>query len=362
MKNDGPVLVINAGSSSLKLGLFAQRGDDVVALWEANVEGSASGEALAEGTRRMVAEVHNPVGIVAHRIVHGGATLLEHRLIDADVTAALRESADFAPLHVPVALRLIDAAEHLFEGVPQVACFDTAFHRTLPELARRLPIPQRWHERGVRRYGFHGLSCESIVHRFGADLPGRTIVAHLGSGASVTALLDGKSVDTSMGLTPTGGIVMGTRTGDLDPGVLVYLMRQGLDVHAIEQLVDHESGLAGLADGEHDMRKLEADPRHALAIAVFTASVKKTIAAYAAVLGGVDLVVFTGGIGEHSAGVRRDVCSGLGWMGVQLDPARNEAHAHEIASGAVRVCVVPSEEDAQIARRAFEVIATATSS
>ena len=234
-------------------------------------------------------------------------------------------------------------------------------HRTLPEAAQRLPIPLSWHERGVRRYGFHGLSCESIVHHFGGKLPHRTIVAHLGSGASVTAMLDGRSVDTSMGMTPTGGVVMGTRTGDLDPGVLVYLMRQGLDAEAIEQLVDRESGLAGLADGEHDMRKLEADPRGALAIEVFTQSVKKTIAGYAAVLAGVDLVVFTGGIGEHSARVRSDVCADLAWMGVQLDAPRNAAHAPEISSGPVRVCVVPSQEDAQIARRAFALLTSPSS-
>lgn len=357
MKNDGPVLVINAGSSSLKLGLYARRDDDVAALWDATIEGSASAETLTQGTRQMHEQVKNVAPtIVAHRIVHGGPTLLAHCLIDAKVKDTLRAYAAFAPLHVPAALRLIAAAEQQYPGVPQVACFDTAFHRTLPEVARRLPIPLVWHERGVRRYGFHGLSYESICHHFGAQLPRRTIVAHLGSGASVVAILDGKSVDTSMGMTPTGGIVMGTRTGDLDPGVLVYLLRQGLDTNAIEQLVDHESGLYGLADGEHDVRKLEASRDGDLALAVFVASVRKMIGAYATVLGGVDLIVFTGGIGEHSVRVRREVCAGLAWMGVQLDEDRNAKGAQLLSTGAVQVRVVTSEEDAQLARRAFEVL------
>ena len=357
MKNDGPVLVINAGSSSLKLGLYERRSGDVGALWEATVEGAVSADALAQGTRQMREQVKNvEPTLVAHRVVHGGPTLLVHRLVDDEVKDTLRACAGFAPLHVPVALALVAAAEQAYPGLPQVACFDTAFHRTLPEVARRLPIPRKWHDEGVRRYGFHGLSYESIVHHFGAALPHRTIVAHLGSGASVAAILDGRSVDTSMGMTPTGGIVMGTRSGDLDPGVLVYLMRQGLDRDAIERLVDHESGLAGLADGEHDVRRLEASPAGTLALDVFVASVKKTIAAYAAVLGGVDLVVFTGGIGEHSARVRREVCAGLTWMGVALDEDCNTKNAALLSTGAVQVRVVRSEEDAQMARRAFEVV------
>lgn len=366
-----PVLVVNSGSSSLKLGLFAA-GED--GRETAVVEGSASGvgkeggwlvlkdgagkeihrealprgsmdEALGIGLRRL-GELGLPRPVaVGHRVVHGGPHLGEHQRITPEVLRTLEGAMHFAPLHIPASLALITETEKAFPGVPQYACFDTVFHNTMPECAKRLPLPGSYWEEGVRRYGFHGLSYESIVAQFGGAVPGRMVVAHLGSGCSVAAISGGKSVDTSMGLTPCGGVVMATRTGDLDPGVLLYLMRvKGMDAAALETMLNHECGLAGLAEGGGDMQALEkataaGDQGAATALEVFDRTVAKTVAGYASVLGGLDTLVFTGGIGEHSERTRRKVCAGLRFCGVEAD-----------GSGAVAVRVMPSEEELQIAR------------
>jgi acetate kinase len=318
-----PILVVNAGSSSLKLGLYSS---DARQLWDGSTEGIG-----ADDLERAVDEAEAKTGlrpaIVGHRVVHGGPSLVEHQRITPEVKSALRSCEQFAPLHVPIALRLIEAAEKLLPDAVQVACFDTVFHRTLPEVAWHLPLPDRWP--GVRRYGFHGLSYESIVAQLD-PVPARLVVAHLGSGASLCAIANGRSIDTTMGLTPTGGIPMATRTGDLDPGVLVYLMRQGLDADAIEKIVDHEGGLQALG-GEHDMKKLIASDSR-LAIDAFCTAVAKTIAGSATVLGGLDLVVFTGGIGEHAQRIRDEVCRRIAVL------------------GDVPTRVLPAEEDLQIAR------------
>jgi acetate kinase len=232
----------------------------------------------------------------------------------------------------------------IFGDAQHFACFDTAFHRTLPPRAAQLALPRRYAEAGVIRYGFHGLSYESLVRQLGADLPARAVFAHLGNGSSVCALRDGRSVDTSMGLTPTGGLPMGTRSGDLDPGVLLYLMRtEQLDTDKLETLLNRESGLAGLTQGESDMQALltrsaGGDPDASLAVDVFASAVRKYVGAYAALLGGIDLLVFAGGIGEHSAEVRRRICEGLAFLGLNAeDPA-----------GKVRT--LHTEEERQIAR------------
>jgi acetate kinase len=264
----------------------------------------------------------------------------------------------FAPLHIPMALQLIAEAEQAYPDVPQFACFDTAFHRTMPETASRFPLSRDLFDDGIRRYGFHGLSYESIVHQLGAKLPARTVMAHLGSGASLAAVKKGKSVDTSMGLTPTGGIPMATRTGDLDPGVLLYLRRaKGMDADALEKLLNHDAGLKALSGGTSDMRKLQeatakGDSAAELALEVFCLAIRKTIAAYAAVLGGIDLIIFAGGIGEHSVEVRKRVCEGLGFLGVKLDDGLNQADQQRISqdSSGIAVSIVPSQEDRQIAR------------
>ena len=284
---------------------------------------------------------------VAHRIVHGGPALREHCVINDEVLAQIEAAAPFAPLHTPAALALIRQAQQRYPGLPQVACFDTVFHAGMPDVARVLPLPMTLLAEGVQRYGFHGLSCESIVHALGVDLPARLVIAHLGNGASITAVARGRSVDTSMGLTPTGGLIMGTRSGDLDPGVLVYLVRERkLDAAALERLVDQESGLLGLSGVSSDMRRLhEAAPTHPaaqLAIDMFCRAVCKQIAAMTAVLGGADMIVLTGGIGENDHFVHDAVGAGLAWMG----------------AGTARcpVRVMASQEDEQLARHAWRLL------
>jgi acetate kinase len=245
----------------------------------------------------------------------------------------------------------------------QVACFDTAFHATLPEVAWRLPIPRELSDAGIRRYGFHGLSYEYIVATVGAETLGRAVVAHLGNGASLAAIVDGRSVATSMGLTPTGGIPMGTRTGDLDPGVLVHVAReQGYDAARLEALVDEESGLLGIG-GASDMRELlerreRGDDAAALAIDMFCARVAMEMGAYATVLGGLDTIVFTAGIGERAAAVRAEVCTRLAHLGIAIDDARNGEHFDVISSDAssVVVRVVPTDEDSMIARHTAALV------
>ncbi|HEV7510224.1 MAG TPA: propionate/acetate kinase, partial [Candidatus Acidoferrum sp.] len=231
-------------------------------------------------------------------------------------------------------------AQSIFPESMHFACFDDAFHRTIPEVASHLPLPQRYYDAGIRRYGFHGLSYESLVHHFGDQLPERAIFAHLGNGSSLCALRDGVSIDTTMGLTPTGGIPMGTRCGDLDPGVFLYVLRtEKLDAGQLENMLNYQSGLFALSSGESDVKTLEKsmrsnDPHAALALNVFALSVRKVIGAYAALLGGVDLLVFTGGIGQHSDHIRSLAVDGLEFLGLAAD----------------KIQIVPTEEETQIAR------------
>jgi acetate kinase len=380
---DESILVINTGSSSLKFGVYNPDHDGVRLVLEGLAEGighdggklelkdhlgrvlrsescviATQGDALDRAIQWLADIPKTYPSAIAHRVVHGGPRLTAHQRITPGVIQELKACVHFAPLHIPVALELIEGAERAYPKVPQFACFDTAFHSTIPEVASRFPIPPALFDEGIRRYGFHGLSYESIVHQLRANLPSRTVIAHLGSGASLAAVKDGQSVDTTMGLTPTGGIPMATRTGDLDPGVLLYLIRvKHMDVDALEQLLNHESGLEAISGGTSDMRKLEAaaDSGHRaanLAISIFCTAIRKEIAAYAAVLGGLDALIFTGGIGEHSARVRGSVCSGLDFLGVDIDAPANRSNRYEISSprSKVRVRVLPSQEDLQIAR------------
>ena len=256
-----------------------------------------------------------------------------------------------------------------------MACFDTCFHAGMPDVARVLPVDRELQLEGIQRYGFHGLSCESILHQIGAEMPGRIVIAHLGNGASVTAVRGGKSIDTSMGLTPTGGLLMGTRSGDLDPGLLLYLMRERqFDAAMCEELVNRRSGLLGVSGVSSDMRRLHEaaleDSDAGLAIHMFCQAVRKQIAAMISVLDGVDLLVFTGGIGENDGAVRAAICSGLSWIGISLDPARNlpvDMPPNTAIVGPIhnsvsrcRVQVLPSQEDAQIARHAWAMLAAVT--
>jgi acetate kinase len=295
---------------------------------------------------------------IGHRIVHGGPKLTTHQRITPEVLKTLEAAAHFAPLHVPAAIALIREMEKLYPAAPQFACFDTAFHTTMPEAAARLPLPKKYWDAGIRKYGFHGLSCESIVHKFGDSLPKHLIVAHLGNGASVTAIIDGKSVDTTMGLTPTGGIIMGTRPGDLDPGVLLYLLKNdGDDVDTLEKTLDKQSGLLGISGTASDMRKLhesagKGDADAELAIEMFARAAAKAIGGFAATMGKLDALIFTGGIGEHDADVRARICSGMEPFGIRLDEIENNKNATTISrsASATSIHVIETDEDTQIAR------------
>lgn len=360
------VLALNSGSSSLKYGLYRAEAAGIDTLLSGEVETHSTSIALEALVRikTILGESGMPQpAAIGHRVVHGGPALRQHCLIDPSVLAKLELAIAFAPLHTPSTLSVIRFAQEHFPGIPQVACFDTTFHAGLPDVARVLPIPKALQAEGIRRYGFHGLSIESIVHQLGSDLPRRVIVAHLGNGASVTAVESGKSIDTSMGLTPAGGVVMGTRSGDLDPGVLIYLMRQmNFDAAMVEAMVNRQSGTLGISGIDSDMRRLhqaastDADAR--LAIDMFCHSVRKQIASMIAVLDGVDLLVFTGGIGEHDANVREAICGGLSWIGIRLDDARNRSATNPINDPASRceVLVLTSQEDEQIARHTWALI------
>ena len=380
---DEAILIINSGSSSLKFGLYVERDGEEQPVLDGLADGigrdngklelkdargktlrsesvrfASEDEALSQAAR-WLAELSKlkPVA-VGHRVVHGGPRLLAHQLITPEVLAELQNCLHFAPLHIPTALRLITASEKAYPQLPQFACFDTAFHTTIPEVGSRFALPRPLFEEGIHRYGFHGLSYESIVFQLGAEMPGRTVIAHLGNGASLAAVKDGRSVDTSMGLTPTGGIAMATRSGDLDPGVLLYLLRvKKMNADSLEHLLNGESGLAGISGGKSDMRDLESaaaggDQKAQMAIEIFGNGIRKVIAAYAAVLGGLDMLVFSGGIGEHSAPVRSSVCNGLGFLGVSIDDASNQSYSAMLSTkgSKVSVRIVPSQEDLQIAR------------
>jgi acetate kinase len=304
--------------------------------------------------------------VVAHRFVHGGPNLDEHVVIDAGVREQLAAAVAFAPLHLPAALAVLDAATTRYAGCSQVACLDTAFHRHLDPAARRLPIPGRFDAAGVRRYGFHGLSYEYLVNHLGHSLGGRAVLAHLGNGASMAAVRDGTGVDTTMGFTPAGGLIMGTRTGDLDPGVAVHLLRaHGLDAEGLEHVVDRESGLLGVS-GRSDVRDLLAARDHgdeaaALALNMYEVVAAKHVAALTTVLGGLDTLVFTGGVGEHAVAVRGGIAARLDHLGVRVDSAANGAGAAIISgpAAAVTVRVEPTDEELMMARHAARLVGAA---
>jgi acetate kinase len=360
------ILALNSGSSSLKFGLYRVDSSGAEKLFGETVSTAEHPEPMSRVASVLAASGTPPPEAIGHRIVHGGPALRRHCQIDDAVLQQLQAAAPFAPLHTPAALALIRFAQAHFPGIPQVACFDTEFHAGLPDVARVLPLARALLSHGMQRYGFHGLSLESIVRQLGDELPQRVVVAHLGNGASITALKAGRSVDTSMGMTPSGGVIMGTRSGDLDPGVLIYLLREkGFDAERLEALVDHGSGMLGISGVSGDMRRLHeaAASNHdaRLAVEMFCYSVRKQVAAMAAALGGLDMLVFTGGIGENDALVRADACAGLSWLGVSLDASRNRAPSNTsslISEGTSRcqVHVLASQEDEQIARHAWALL------
>jgi acetate kinase len=300
---------------------------------------------------------------IGHRLPHGGPTHTTSERVDATLLGALRKLIPFAPLQLPSAILGIEAMASRFPDLPQVACFDTAFHRRMPEVAQRFPLPRRLWREGIRRYGFHGLSFEYVVTSLGAAAHGRLIIAHLGHASSLTAVLNGRPLDTTMGFTPAGGLMMATRSGDLDPGVLIHLLqRKHLDADQLEELVNEDAGLLGVSGISLDMKTLleqrTIEPHAAEAVELFCYQLRKHIGALTAVLGGLDNLVFTGGIGEHAASVRAEVCNGLEYLGICLDPTRNTVHTRIISvpGSSCTVMVIPTNEDLMIARHTRAVL------
>ena len=379
-------LTINGGSSSIKFALYAA-GDPPRRLLGGQVErigqpGSmltakdAQGTALPpspidasdhrKGAYALLDWVVKQVGrsalaAVGHRVVHGGIHLVEHQRVTPELIAELKRTQPLDLAHLPREIALIEAIHDRFPDLPQVACFDTAFHRDMPRVAQLLPIPRRYDAAGVRRFGFHGLSysylMEELRRTAGDEAAGRVILAHLGSGASMAAVRGGHPVDTTMAFTPTAGLVMATRPGDLDPGLLVYMMRvEKKTPEQMDEFISHACGLIGVSETSPDMRDLVArratDVRAAEAVDLFCYQARKWIGAYAAALGGVDTLVFAGGIGENCAPIRRRICAGLGFLGIELNPARNARNAPliSIAAGKAAVRVIHTDEELMIAR------------
>ncbi|WP_371060062.1 acetate/propionate family kinase [Rhodosalinus sp. 5P4] len=383
-------LTVNAGSSSLKFALFALDGlscratglvdriggdatlelsDDtgaVLAQRDLGGRGADHAEALRaaiDAVREAFADAE--VAVVGHRIVHGGTDHDRPVRLDDDVIAGLKALEPFAPLHQPHNLAGVDGARAAFPEAVQVACFDTAFHRRHPFVNDVFGLPREYYEKGVRRYGFHGLSYEFIASELARTAPdlhaGRVAVAHLGNGASMCGIVGGRSVASTMGFTALDGLPMGTRCGQLDPGVVLYLLEvEGLDAAAISDMLYRRSGLLGLSGISNDMRALEAseDPRADEAIAYFTFRIRRELGGLAAAMEGLDAVVFTGGIGENSDRIRREVCAPMGWLGIDLDEGANAAHDRVVSVGdaAVTVMVIPTNEERVIARAAADAI------
>ncbi len=353
------VLAVNAGSSSLKLRVLDSE-DSVVGSLDVALRG---GELEPEIVRDAVGELAPP-DAVGHRIVHGGTSFRDPVRIDAEVERALRDLTELAPLHQPKSLAALDAVGRALPDVPAVACFDTAFHATMPEAATTYALPQGWRERyGVRRYGFHGLSHGYAARRAAAILRRddlRLVSCHLGAGASLAAVRDGRCLDTTMGFTPLEGLVMATRSGSVDPGLLLWLLeREAMDERALAEALEHESGLLGLA-GTADMREVlssaaAGDERGRLAFDVYIHRLRGMIAAMAVAAGGMDVLAFTGGVGESSSAVRAAAVEGLSFLGIELDGGRNESvrpdDRVEAAESAAAVLVIAAREDLEIAHQ-----------
>ncbi|MHB8629870.1 MAG: acetate/propionate family kinase [Aggregatilineales bacterium] len=387
------VLTINGGSSSIKFALF-----QVGPSWRRVLEGTieriglpdaafvVKGSTKADSFSRSVAAPDHTAAVnvlmdwieehfeqdaltaVGHRVVHGGPKYSDPQLITEEMVEELRKLTPFDPEHLPEEIQLTEAFHRRFPDLPQVACFDTAFHRDLPRVAQLLPIPRRYDAQGVRRYGFHGLSYTFLMGELsrlaGAEAAqGRVILTHLGNGASLAAVHNGKSVDTSMSFTPTAGVPMSTRSGDLDPGLVWYLARtEHIGAKQFNEMVNFQSGLLGVSETSSDMRELlkheSSDVRAAEAVAMFCYQVKKWIGAFAAALGGLDTLVFAGGIGENAPIVRARICEGLGFLGIELEEKRNVTNTGLISvdNGLVAVRVIPTDEERVIAESVARVL------
>lgn len=364
------VLVVNAGSSSLKHAVVESDDGSTIATgderWDPGDAPGRHGEAL----ERALADSGHVVAAVGHRVVHGGARFEAPALIDDDVIEGIEQAALLAPLHNRAALEGIDAALRAFPGTPQVACFDTAFHRTLEPEAAAYAIPHQWAtEHGIRRFGFHGLNVSWCAARarelLGAERVRRLVVCHLGSGCSVSAVLAGRSVDTSMGFTPLDGVPMATRSGALDPGVLLHLLRAGLDAGTLDDGLQHRAGLLGVSGRSADLREVlaaaeEGDERARLAFEVMVRGIAGAVAAMSTSLGGLDALVFTAGMGEHSARLRGTVAGRLAHLGVRLDQHRNGTAVADCEIGEegakIRVLVLRAREDLVVARETARTV------
>lgn len=394
MKPANPrILTINGGSSSIKFALF-DVGESLQRIIEGEIERIGLPDAtlhvkglnLPDNFSRLVTAPDHKTGVailmdwikkwigrsaltaVGHRVVHGGPKYSKPQRITAEMIEDLHTFSSFDPEHMPEEILLIETFHHRFPDLPQVACFDTAFHHDLPRVAKILPIPRRYEAQGVRRYGFHGLSYEFLMGELtrlvGKDASqGRVILAHLGSGASLAAVCNGKSVDTSMSFTPTAGVPMSTRSGDLDPGLILYLSRtEGLEAKRFNEMVNFQSGLLGVSETSSDMQDLlkneTKDVRASEAVALFCYQVKKWIGAFAAALGGLDILAFSGGIGENAPIVRSRICDGLEFLGIAIEEMQNEANAGliSIASGRVAVYVIRTDEEWMIAKTLCRVL------
>jgi acetate kinase len=387
------ILTINSGSSSIRFSIYrigssetlvlngkldriGVRGGNFKALdghgnvlVDQNLELPAHNEALEVFINWLKSHDRDKdLQAVGHRIVHGGAAHLKPELITPEIMDHLQKLIPLAPDHLPHEIEAVETLARIFPHLPQVACFDTAFHRGMPDVAQRIPLPQDYVQAGVMRYGFHGLSYEFLLQELdrqaGAEAArGRIIMAHLGNGASMVALKNGKSLDTTMGMTPTGGLVMSTRSGDLDPGVILYLLRQhGLTTNELDNLLNKKAGLLGVSGVSSDIRDLLAAEGHkseaAAAVELFCYQARKFIGALAAVLGGLETLVFTGGIGENSSIIRQRLCRDLEFFGIVLDPERNNAHAPIISrsDGRVTVRVMKTNEELMIARHTHALL------
>jgi acetate kinase len=392
-----PVLVLNSGSSSIKFSVYEAGNGERRKLHEGAVDGigtdlgkfwikDAEGNKLADQTPalpnrsvafKLVADALNscdfPVpAAIGHRMVCGGPTVQNNQLITPELIDEMERYTDFAPLHTPIAVYIMREALRLFPGIPNFVCLDSYFHRTMPEVVTQMPIPEEYSAMGVRRYGAHGISYESIVYQLQPNVPEKLIVAHLGNGASISAIRGGKCLDTSMGLTPTGGIISGSRTGDIDPGVLLFILRKiaeteqraSLAADKLEIAVSKKAGLLGVSARSNDMRDLreaikDGNAKARLAVDKFTWTIARWIGSYVAELNGLDMLVFTGGIGENDIASRAEICAGLGALGIVLDSARNNVRGEATISAEnspVTVRVIPPAEDLMIVNHVVRLL------
>ena len=393
-----PILVLNSGSSSIKFSVYATADGEPQKLHEGAVDGigtdqgefwikDGKGKKLVDEspslpTRavafKLVADaLHSKdfpsPSAIGHRMVSGGPTVQTNQRITPALIEEMERYKAFAPLHTPIAIYIMREAIREFPGIPNFVCLDTYFHRHMPEVVTRLPIPEEYAAMGVRHYGAHGLSYESIVYQLEPAVPQRLIVAHLGNGASIAAIRDGRGLDTSMGLTPLGGIVSSTRTGDIDPGVLLFILRKIAETtkdtteaaDLLETVVSKRAGLLGVSELSSDMRDLRDAIAHGnakarLAVEKFTSTIANWIGGYAAELGGLDMLVFTGGIGENDSATRAEVCAGLGTLGIKLDKSRNNVQCAAAISAdhsPVMVRVIPPAEDLMIVNHVVRLLA-----